>query len=276
MQSCDVSGARRRGGSGCYPRPGHALVCSLVVALAMSPAPAHAEDPQPQSAQTTKSGADQPDKLTLETFLDRLMAAESGGNDQARNPRSTATGPFQFVNSTFLYVARRHFDEETAALTPSQILALRTKRSFARRAAEAYTKDNARHLVREGHEPSFTNLRLAYLVGPSGAVRVLGAEPDARVTAVLSSAALRANPFMRRMTVAELLEKCARDLEVDPQSTAGLIVDVEGAPKKRSRPKIKVNCNLARPSCRRWLALKEKKLKRIEAREAEKREASLP
>ncbi len=255
---------------------GLTLVYWLVLAAMVCPSTARAEDPEPQKAEETKTDTDASAELTLETFLDRLMMAESDGNDLARNSRSTAVGPFQFVNSTFLHVARRHFDEETAALTPSQILALRTKRSFARRAAAAYTKDNATHLVREGFKASFTNLRLAYLVGPSGAVRVLGAELDAKVTAVLSSRALRANPFMRRMTVADLIAKCARDLEVDPQSTAGLVVSADAAPAKRRRPKIKVNCNLSRPSCRRWLSLAEAKLKRKEAREAKQKEAKLP
>ena len=38
--------------------------------------------------------ASTPPALTLETFLDRLMMAESDGRDELRNPRSTAVGPF--------------------------------------------------------------------------------------------------------------------------------------------------------------------------------------
>ncbi|MBU2533245.1 MAG: hypothetical protein KKB37_10930, partial [Alphaproteobacteria bacterium] len=79
--------------------------------------------------------------MTIENFLDRLMIAESGGNDRARNPLSTATGPFQFIESTFIAVMQRHFPKRVASLNIAQILALRTDRAVARQAAEAYTRD---------------------------------------------------------------------------------------------------------------------------------------
>lgn len=244
-----------------------ALLC--VAAFSFDAVGAQEAKPQKPDANTTASAT--PPELTLETFLDRLMLAESGGNDWARNQRSTAFGPFQFINSTFLSVARQHFAEETAALPPSAVLALRTDRSFARRAAAAYTKDNAALLEREGLKASFPNLRLAYLVGPSGAVRVLHSPPETKVADVLSSAAIKANPFMRRMTVADLMAKCARDLSVKPGSRAGIIAGTQIALPKRRRPLIDVKCNLRRPSCRRWLALAKAKLKRKKAREAKNR-----
>lgn len=201
--------------------------------------------------------------LTLDGFLDRLMVAESGGNDLARNPRSTAVGAYQFIASTFLLVVRRHFAAETAALGVSDILKLRTDRAFARRAAEAYTKDNARHLAGRGLAASFPNLRLAYLVGPSGAVKVLSAKPETKVEAVLSASALRANPFLGRMTVADLIARSARDLSVAPDTRAGLVADL-AVPPERARPRIAVRCSLARPSCQRWLRLAEARLQRKE------------
>jgi hypothetical protein len=221
--------------------------------------------PEAKSARAGSSAS-----LTLETFLDRLMIAESGGRDSARNPRSTALGPFQFIRSTFLEVARRHFAEETASLSTGAILALRTDRAFARRAAEAYTKENAAHLASQGLQASFPNLRLAYLAGPHGAARVLSASPDARVSTLLSRGAIAANPFMAGMTAADLLTKCARDLEVSPQSTAGITPDGSRPAAGRAHPKIVVKCNLGLPSCRRWLALQTAKLERKMARAEER------
>jgi hypothetical protein len=199
--------------------------------------------------------------------LDRLMLAESGGDDQARNPRSTATGPYQFIAPTFLRVVRQHFAEETVKLSPSEILRLRTNREFARRAAAAYTTDNAYHLASRGLSTSFVNLRLAYLVGPSGAVRVLRSDPKMQVSSVLSAAALKANPFMARMTVADLIAKCARDLSLDAQAVAGLPVKAQ-AGTMNPAPQIAVKCSQARPSCQRWLALAERRLKQQQRREA--------
>lgn len=203
--------------------------------------------------------------LTLETYLDRLMMAESSGRDAARNPRSTAVGPFQFLQETFLDVARRHFPEETTPLSTSAVLALREDRAFARRVAEAYSKDLAAHLAREGLPTSFTNLRLAHLTGPSAAVRVLRAPPQKKVSILLSSAAISANPFMASMTAADLIAKCARDLAVDPGNMAG-IAAIGSPPAPSRRPQIAIKCNLKRPSCRRWVALHLAQLERKAAR----------
>lgn len=247
------------------------LVALALTALTAAPTPAEEVQPQLSKASSTPPTAPE---LTIDGFLDRLMMAESGGNDAARNQRSTALGPFQFIKSTFVEVARRHFAEETATLSPSAIGALRTNRSFARRAAEAYTKDNAAHLASEGLTASFPNLRLAFLVGPTGAARLLHAKHDTKVASILSSYAIRANPFMARMTVADLVAKCARDLSVSPETTDG-ITPQKGVPRAKPRPRIAVKCSLRRPSCRRWLALAERRLKRKEARAAKKRNANL-
>jgi len=228
--------------------------------------PVCAGDAQPIAHHSTPGTADS-QELTLDGFLDLLMVAESGGDDQARNPRSTAIGAYQFIAPTFLRVVRQHFAEETAKLSPSEVLRLRTNREFARRAAAAYTKDNAYHLAGRGLSTSFVNLRLAYLVGPSGAVKVLRSDPKMKVSSILSSSALKANPFMARMTAGDLIAKCARDLAVDTQAVAGLTVEGP-AQTKKPKPQIAVKCSLARPSCQRWLALAERRLQRQRLREA--------
>lgn len=276
----------RAGSVACRRSVAPALVCVAVLCGALPSAAAEEAKPvalerarpaeaKPQSAapalapalpEAKSAAAKSPATLTLETFLDRLMIAESNGKDDARNPRSTATGPFQFIQGTFLEVVRRHFAGETASLSPAAVLALRTDRAFARRAAEAYAKDNAAHLAREGLPASFPNLRLAYLTGPGGAARVLRASPDAKVSTLLSPGAMTANPFMSGMTAADLVAKCARDLEVNAQSAAGIMPDRPLPGSGASRPKVAVKCNLGLPSCRRWLALQTAKLERKVAR----------
>ena len=200
------------------------------------------------------------EEMTLEQFLDRLMIAESGGDDAARNPRSTALGAFQFIESTFLDVVARHFAEETAALSRTEILALRTDRAFARRAAEAFTRDNAAHLAGEGQPATFPNLRLAYLVGPHAAVRVLAADGTTPLSALLGPAALRANPFMQRLDAAGLVARCARELSVPVDAKSGLAVAAGAMPMPKAKPAIAVRCDLKRASCRHWLAVQKAKL----------------
>jgi hypothetical protein len=241
-----------------------ALVCALDVAAAQSPArpgpaPAIAAAMPPQVPPLT------PGDMTMETFLDRLMLAESGGRDTAANPRSSAVGPFQFITATFLDVVRRHFADETAAMTPAALLALRTDRAFARRAAEAYTRDNALLLAAAGLSPTWPHLRLAFFAGGDGAVRVLKAEPDTPVASVLGRAAVAANPFMSAMSTRELIARAARDLQQTVATAGGLAVSAEQLAKggQTGKPKvarIPVQCDLELPSCKRWLALAKQRL----------------
>ncbi len=202
--------------------------------------------------------AGKPADMTMSGFLDRLMAAESGGRDDARNPRSTAVGPYQFIESTWLDLARRIFSTETQAMTPLQILALRTDRAFARRAADAYTKDNAAALKAAGIEPTFPHLRLGFLLGPQGAIRVLQAPAATRVTLLLGPAVARANPFLYGLTVEGLVARAARDLAVPATTLAGLAAgDIPSAARGagKPRPRVVVRCNLDLPACRRWQTL---------------------
>jgi hypothetical protein len=256
------------------------------------PQPAVAALPVPVLSQAVAS----PD-MTMDIFLDRLMRAESGGRLTARSSTSTAFGPFQFIDATFLIVVRRHFAAETATLTPSQILALRSDLAFSRRAAEAFTKDNAALLVGAGIPATFQNLRLAYLLGPGGAIKVLQTDPAMPLPKLLSSAVMRANPFMRPLTVSGLVARAAREVTVAPASMAGIVAkpaapaDVaaavaantsgnipanvpataEGgttalnakvaalAPRAVAPPTITVTCDLGLASCRKWLAMEQRR-----------------
>jgi hypothetical protein len=184
-------------------------------------------------------------------FLDRLMMAESGGRDDARNPRSSALGPFQFLASTFLELMARHFAADTGGKTDAQILQLRTDGKVARNAALVYTRENAAFLLDRGLEASAGHLRLAFLVGPTGALRVISAGPKTPVTQLLGAAVLQANPFLNGMTAAQLLARAA-----DEAAGIQLVtVPVSRSSRAKTPAVLAVRCNLGLASCRRWLAL---------------------
>jgi hypothetical protein len=102
----------------------------------------------PERIEANAAAEAAPAAMTIDTFLDRLMMAESGGQDAVRNPRSTAIGPFQFIEGTLLAVVRRHFAEETTSLSIVALLGLRQDRAFAQRAGEAYPRTTP-HTLRE-------------------------------------------------------------------------------------------------------------------------------
>jgi hypothetical protein len=190
-------------------------------------------------------------------FLDRLMRAESAGRQYARNRASSALGPFQFLETTFLDVVRRNLPALASGKTDVEILALRTDFQVSRDVALIYTRENAVALAAKGKETTAGNLRLAFFAGANGALRVLEAEPDALVSNLLSGAAIAANPFLRHMTASQLLARASREAE-----GLGAAAVATGALPKSSgaSSKIAVRCNLGLASCRHWLAMAEKRL----------------
>lgn len=202
----------------------------------------------------------------FETFLDRLMHAESNGRDLAANPRSTALGPFQFIKATFIDVARRHFKEVTP-LSDEQVLALRTDRTYARRAAAIYSMENLAYLSGKGLKPSLGDLRLAYLVGPTAAARLMQAHPATPAGDVLGASAVRANPFMAGMSASQLIARSARDVGEHNRTSVAVAPRARPAasdsPRAVSRPgandPIVVACNQKLVACQRWIAMQANK-----------------
>ena len=214
---------------------------------------------------------------SFDTFLERLMAVESGGRDQAANPRSTALGPFQFIKSTFLDLVRRHFAVETDDLTEEEVLELRVNRPFARHAAALYSRENLAVLSGYGLIPTFGHLRLAFLVGPAAAVRLIRAFPDTPAAEVLGSAVIKANPFMSRMSASDLIARAARDVSDDRHRPLGKAPAPRDRPVATAQPAartslraidvwtvvnepkstVSATCNRHLASCRRWITLRE-------------------
>jgi hypothetical protein len=242
--------ADRRAGARRLRHAARALL--LLAAIWAAPRPALAAEATDKLPQPTKSE-------TL--FLDRLMLAESGGNLYAKNPRSSALGPFQFIHSTFYDLVTRHFPELAEDKSYAEIQQLRVDLGVARKAALIYTRENAVLLHENGLKPEPGFLRLAFLIGPRGAVTVISAKPETPVAELLSSAAIAANPFMASMTAEDLIDRAKRE-------AAGLQpLPITASAKSASRiPQIKIRCNLKRASCRKWLALAKKRLARKTAR----------
>lgn len=229
------------------------------IALVHCVTPGLASAEPKDASETSAAASTTAPAMTMDTFLDRLMMAESGGNVFANNPRSTALGPFQFIAATWLEVVNAFFADKTAKLKPNEILDLRTEPVFARQVATAYSQSNAAYLVANGAKATFANLRLAFLVGPRGAARVLAAKPETPVATLLGTVVITANPFMSRMTAADLISRAELDIAAEPGSLAGIDPGFEAIKSVKRRanaaPKIAVGCNLKLPSCRRWLAL---------------------
>ncbi|GBD48541.1 hypothetical protein [Methylopila sp. Yamaguchi] len=127
-------------------------------------------------------------------FVRRVIAAESGGKADAKNPNSSATGVGQFVKDTWLRLFREAYPTEARTMGESAILELRKDADISKKLIETYAAENATALRNAGLAVTEANLHLAHFLGAGGAVKALKADPRASARAVLGDAAANANP----------------------------------------------------------------------------------
>lgn len=143
----------------------------------------------------------------MEGFMARVRGAESGGNDAAANPRSSAAGRYQFTDSTWLAMYKRRFGG--AGLSDAQIVAKKANGDLQDMLMRDLTADNAAALRKAGVPVTEGNLYLAHFAGERGARKLHAADPEARVEDVLGGRVVEANPFLRGMTARDVIEWAA-------------------------------------------------------------------
>lgn len=151
-------------------------------------------------------------------YLYRAAARESSFNPLARASTSSATGLYQFIDTTWLLTVRRHgpahglggfaaqikirADGSPYVVSDQvrrQILALRYDPRLSADLAAAFTRDNAAYLrTRLGRTPRDGELYIAHFLGAEGAATLLRAaqtNPGQSAAGLMPSAA-RANPAL--------------------------------------------------------------------------------
>jgi hypothetical protein len=136
-------------------------------------------------------------------LIDSIIGVESGGNPNARNPRSSASGLGQFIDSTWLATIRQA-RPDLAGQSDAELLALKTDPALSREMTEAYANQNQAILTKAGVPVTDGNTYLAHFAGPGGAVKVLQANPGASVADILGPGVVKANPFLANMTAGDL------------------------------------------------------------------------
>lgn len=137
-------------------------------------------------------------------LIDSIIGAESGGDPNARNPNSSASGAGQFISSTWLDTLKAARPDLAQGKSDDELLALRSDPQLSRQMTEAYAAQNGAILSKAGHPVTPGNTYLAHFAGPQGAVSVLSADPATPIAEVLTPAAVKANPFLQGMTAGDL------------------------------------------------------------------------
>jgi hypothetical protein len=168
----------------------------------------------------------------------------------ARNSRSSAAGAYQFTERTWLDLMRRHGGElgqanlaaqisvkngaphVTDPGTRASILGLRSDTGLAGAMAAHYFEENRASLAHSlGRKPNADEVQMAYLLGPSGASRLINAAASHPGIAAdkIVPAAVRHNPGLFRehggkvKTAQEAVASLGRHFEAGRKSVEGAI-----------------------------------------------------
>jgi hypothetical protein len=140
----------------------------------------------------------------------RTVGLESGGQADAKNPLSSATGAAQFISSTWMDMIQRHRPDLAKGRTKSEVLALRNDPALSKAMAEEYAVENCRGLYESGLPVTPQTAYLSHHFGLDGARRLLRAPPNTPVASILPAKDVAANPYLRGKTVAELMANHAK------------------------------------------------------------------
>lgn len=142
-----------------------------------------------------------------------IIQAESNGCSNSKNKRSTATGPGQFIEGTWLQLIRK-YRPDLAQLPRAELLAMRQEVELSREMTERFAEGNAKVLRRHGQTVTPGTLYLSHFAGSAGAVAILSAPETADAAAIMANAdasgritrdiIVNANPFLREFTIADL------------------------------------------------------------------------
>jgi len=250
------------------PVPARKPGADFASALAASETPVPGR--KPTTASATAASGEQPvigairsvAGLSGHSFAAMMSQAqqESGLDVKARNRKSTATGPFQFVERTWLDLVRRHGSAfglgETAnkisvvngnptvrdPAARKQILALREDPNLSAGMAARYLSEGKERLGKSLGRPASTiEGRIAYIMGPAGAARLINAAektPGAIARDILpSAAAANRNLFHDKrghaLSAADVVGRLTRRMAADQDRFAQL---EDGAPDPTNAP----------------------------------------
>lgn len=183
------------------------------------------------------------------SLLVETARRESAFNPEARAATSSATGLFQFIDSTWLDMVRRHggrhgLGAEAAALnqgadaqTRQAILALRADPELSARMAGELARENAAALqARLGRSPSAGELYAAHVMGPAGAGRLIEAAaqgaPDAAALFPREAAANRGLFYAQgeARSAQGLLDRLSLDAEAGIGARGRIELERSGGP----------------------------------------------
>jgi hypothetical protein len=147
-------------------------------------------------------------------LADLIISAESNGNAREKNKKSSATGPAQFLDDTWLEMISAYRPALASNHSPKEILALRRDPDLSREMTTRFMQRNAKILRKRNLPVTPGTLYLTHFAGVAGAIAILsGADNEHAATIIAEADAsghltraklVAANPFLADFSVADL------------------------------------------------------------------------
>jgi hypothetical protein len=164
------------------------------------------------------------DQAAIRALVERIVTAESNGDPNAKNKRSSATGAAQFIDDTWLEAVRRHRRDLVQGRSDKEVLELRRDAELAREITARTIEQNVAMLSKRGLPITPGSLYLVHFAGPAGAVALLTAAESADAASLMAAAdvtgrttrdkLVTANPFLKMLTVGDLKTWANRKMSV--------------------------------------------------------------
>lgn len=197
-------------------QPGSAPVPSAVAAPSTGTAPRLTPSALGGSSAIRSGTVDIGGRATLKR---RIGIVESGGNNAAANPNSTAVGKYQFIKGTWTRLYKARYG--SGGLSDAAIAAKRSDPRLQEILMDDLIDYNARVLARAGSNGSAGDLYLAHFAGAETAGRLLQADRNAPASSIFSAEAIAANKsVLAGKTVGEVIAWAHRKMGSDPGPVA--------------------------------------------------------
>lgn len=164
------------------------------------------------------------DAAGIRELVERIITAESSGDANLKNRRSSATGAAQFLDDTWLEAIRRHRRDLIQGRSDKEVLDLRRDASLTREIAAREVEQYAAMLRKRGLPITPGSLYLVHFAGPAGAVALLSAAETADAASLMAAAdvtgkttrekLVTANPFLKMLTVGDIKTWADRKMAV--------------------------------------------------------------
>lgn len=176
--------------------------------------------------------------LTDGSYASKVIRVESGGNANATNSTSSASGLAGFTNGTWMQSVRELQAQGGAAwakgLSNDDILDMRKNGAASKEVLEHFTAQNQRALAGAGLPVNDATTYMAHFFGVGGAIKVLSADPSALISDLLPEAA-KANGFLQGMTVVDAQNWAARKMTMKASDIAAQQIQIDQIPDPEMR-----------------------------------------